>query len=1388
MSAGGPPKRRSGRRSPVTVPPLSRVPRLAAAWLLLGLAGGACKSSTKEALVLLAVDVPDLPALASVRFSVAGRSDLPSRTVTQKLRPTLMFGYYLPGVNGSVQIVAEAIDSKDCTVGRGQIDVSGVVAGEKKGPLSMSITALASATCSSGDGGVDGASDAKMDAGPPEAPPPDAETFDERPEGPAQKARGAACATGAECGTGRCVDGVCCESGCDGTCESCAEEGQKGTCVAVSGDPRGATRPRCAGAGTACAGTCDGSNRTACTYPDEQIVCAQPKCEAGTASGVATCDHAGACRTPTAGTCASGMCESATKCAGGCGSGSAAAACPTTQFCNAGGACENKIANGMACNTDAHCQSGACIDGSCCSKPSCDACQACTGPGGTCVTIAGKDDPDSCTNDKTCDATGKCKSRPGKMCATADDCSTGNCVDKRCCVMAACGTCETCTGGGGACVSVTTGDDPDTCAGSSSCDVMGKCKALVGHDCGTSDDCLAGNCVDGVCCESACTGQCESCREPDKRGICVAVTGDPRGNRAKCAGAGTACGGMCDGNRTACTFPDSTVTCGDGACRDGVSTSAPRCDRAGGCHAGSPTPCMSNLCADSTTCSGGCVPVTAPCPSGQYCTAQRACKPTSPNGAMCAANVECQSGKCLDSHCCGMPDGCGPCEACTGANGTCEKVTGKDDPDSCNTDRTCDASGACKINPGESCQADADCSTNHCVDGRCCTKDRCGTCEACTGGGGACVRVTGVADDSCNPNQICDAAGACKAKQGAGCMAKEECITNYCVDGVCCESGCSGQCEACGETAAKGTCVAVSGAPRSVPFRSACAGPTTGQAAVCRGTCDGATRAVCSYTTGNDCGNGVCMNGVASPPPKCDGAGMCKPGMSGSCMSNLCLPDGMSCAGACGPANPCPSDQYCDITGACKPKIADGMGCSADGQCGHGHCVANVCCATACNTSTQTCATGTCVPLTFTLSVSAVSIGGGTGKITSSPITGGTPAQIDCGSTCATTVPVFTLVHLIATPASGFYFSSWGGACGGITATTCDVNVTAATTVTAKFTIANKMFVSSRTYSIPALGGFRGAENQCASMAQAAGLPGTFIPWLISDDVPIGELTSRLNNAPNGQARGWLRIDGKPFLDKYDTGITYYSPEIDELGNRLDDSQAQVVTNTGMTTLCDPGYTNSGKATSAHWSCCGNAACAGPLRIYCFQIDYSAVLTFPKAAGWYAFHSTSAGLDFSAGLANADGVCAAQASAAGLPGSYRAMLATTTASVASRFTSVPAGQQIVRPDGIVLASRASDLFAPGGMRLASTFTVGADGSFRENQVAIGVPFPTGSDLNTVGVAASTCNNWTSRSASQYCSIGIPSESDSFKFTFGGTNSAATCDDTGIGVYCLQYQP
>jgi hypothetical protein len=133
----------------------------------------------------------------------------------------------------------------------------------------------------------------------------------------ARKATGAACSLDAECLTGHCVDGVCCESDCQTACRSCALPDTVGLCRPVPGgaqDPRG----KCEDKGAAsCQGTglCDVAGDCA-VYPAGTV------CQAGGCSDNARdlmptrlCDGAGKCEDgkpmhcPDGTTCAAGVCS-----------------------------------------------------------------------------------------------------------------------------------------------------------------------------------------------------------------------------------------------------------------------------------------------------------------------------------------------------------------------------------------------------------------------------------------------------------------------------------------------------------------------------------------------------------------------------------------------------------------------------------------------------------------------------------------------------------------------------------------------------------------------------------------------------------------------------------------------------------------------------------------------------------------------------------------------------------------------------------------------------------------------------------------------------------------------------------------------------------------------
>ncbi len=108
-------------------------------------------------------------------------------------------------------------------------------------------------------------------------------------------------------------------------------------------------------------------------------------------------------------------------------------------------------------------------------------------------------------------------------------------------------------------------------------------------------------------------------------------------------------------------------------------------------------------------------------------------------------------------------------------------------------------------------------------------------------------------------------------------------------------------------------------------------------------------------------------------------------------------------------------------------------------------------------TSGGTSATGAADGFTYVTTFSLSAGVSGSGTVTS------TPSGISCGSTCSASFANGTQVTLNETPASGWVFSGWSGACSG--AGSCVVTMSAAENVTAAFLIAQggltRTFVSS---------------------------------------------------------------------------------------------------------------------------------------------------------------------------------------------------------------------------------------------------------------------------------------------------------------------------------------
>lgn len=368
-----------------------------------------------------------------------------------------------------------------------------------------------------------------------------------------------------------------------------------------------------------------------------------------------------------------------------------------------GPVCTSTCVDGTVCNVPSDCTSGSCVDGFCCDTACTGTCMACSaalqddGEDGVCGPatqgIDPHDDcdvelPGTCGNSSgMCDGAGACQKYPaGTSCGDALSCTNGVQTNPDWCDGAGeCNDAETDDCGLYACLGDVCGT---SCAGDAACAATAYCatgvcvaKKVDGAVCAAANQCASGACVDGVCCDTACTGPCVACSVTaggPTDGVCspVALGSDPAGDCGN--------GGSCDGAGV-CKKPDGQVCavateCLSGNCADGFCCITPcvglcqACSAAkkgfgldGACGQIAVTLDPDNECPGDTACSGG-----------GNCTLK-------PTGATCAIGGECQTNFCVDGVCCGAP--ClGFCQACSAAktdaaDGTCADITLDTDPD-----------------------------------------------------------------------------------------------------------------------------------------------------------------------------------------------------------------------------------------------------------------------------------------------------------------------------------------------------------------------------------------------------------------------------------------------------------------------------------------------------------------------------------------------------------------------------------------------------------------------------------------------------------------------------------------------------------------------------------
>ena len=288
---------------------------------------------------------------------------------------------------------------------------------------------------------------------------------------------GNTCQNAGECGSGFCVDGVCCNTACAGLCQRCNDPLSKGLCVATSSglDPDN----ECAGADA-----CNGVG--ACAKPQgamcgQDIECLGKVCEDLTCCNAAC---AGPCR----------RCDIMGK-QGTCSNVDANAqvtGCTGAQACDGSGNCKTK--NGQSCGGNAECMSNVCQDGVCCNNGCAGACARCDIPGsiGTCTNVAPGEQVAGCTGTSACDGSNGCKKVNGQACAAGSECVSGFCVDED---LATSGT-------QGVCCNAACTDVCKSCAGAKTVGGINGVCDLILHKTDPDDECS------GVGCNSANGGGC----------------------------------------------------------------------------------------------------------------------------------------------------------------------------------------------------------------------------------------------------------------------------------------------------------------------------------------------------------------------------------------------------------------------------------------------------------------------------------------------------------------------------------------------------------------------------------------------------------------------------------------------------------------------------------------------------------------------------------------------------------------------------------------------------------------------------------------------------------------------------------------------------------------
>jgi hypothetical protein len=323
--------------------------------------------------------------------------------------------------------------------------------------------------------------------------------------------------------------------------------------------------------------------------------------------------------------------------------------------------------------------------------------------------------------------------------------------------------------------------------------------------------------------------------------------------------------------------------------------------------------------------------------------------------------------------------------------------------------------------------------------------------------------------------------------------------------------------------------------------------------------------------------------------------------------------------------------------------------------------------------------------------------------------------------------------------------------------------------------VPNYVFVTSAKVS-PVFETVDAADAICGNAASAVPLPGHFRAWLSTSEI---DARDRLQGA-----RGWIRTDGAPFADTVEDvtlGRLFHPASLDEHGSP---TSGLVVTGTGVdgradaTRLCDDwsggasgtAIAGTTDGTTGVWTSFTTIPCGEEARLYCFGIDHFAPVAPPPPRGKLAFLSDDPFV-VGDGLAAADDQCQREATAAHLPGTFRALLASPGAAASSR---VQANLGVVwsRVDGIALSPTGSTGFLDAATMLAP-LNVTSGNRYMDATVFTGA-----ADPETAGNDQQTCAGWTAGSGA------VVGRANYLPWWFA-SGDLQPCTSTTASIYCFQ---